>query len=117
VAAFADCHGALSEWPEAGDLFLLASPERTRFVAIGIVALVNAPTLLRSGVVAYPCTTIEGERRGDLAEGSAITIGGFWPYDLRVRVRIISRHLSLAFGDRFIRWTALDRLTGREVAS
>ena len=91
---------ALSPSPALGDIFLLGSAQGNRHVLAGIVAVVETVTTMLNDVVAYVCTTIEGELAPARPGASAP----------RVSVRLVRRRLSPAFGDCFIRWCELPAL-------
>lgn len=95
LAAFARRANVLDERPEIGDVFLLWSPMRQRFVHTGIVLYVAGRGGFDSGPAFYECVVLSPNVHADGR------IGG--PTTLR-----LTRRISPANGDRFIRWTELD---------
>ena len=93
---FAESRGVLHEEPRAGDIFLLASGTRGTFSRGGIVIQVLNPDSRDDGRRFDECLTIEGDPTGKLASQGAIAIR---------RLRLLSSNM----GDRFIRWSELDR--------
>lgn len=100
LADFATCHGTLASSPLAGDVFLLGSPAADRQVLAGIVMAVESMRALLDGGSAFVCQTIEGRLGLDGMGDAAPTV---------VNARIVRRQLSVAYGDRFIRWCDLPR--------
>ena len=95
LGAFARFRNALSpRMPAPGDVFLLWSPTRSRFVHAGIVLMAERFGALCSVPPRYACHTIEGN----------VTATGVLGGDRLTRVQ---RILSPVRGDRTIRWTAL----------
>ena len=103
LAEFARTEQVLSaEAPEAGEVFLLWSPSKERFVHTGIVLSAQRFEISRDNgkggtrrEARFECHTIEGN----------ITSTGYVGGDRLARVR---RVLSPARGDRTIRWTELE---------
>jgi hypothetical protein len=93
LAAYARLRGVLHEAPETGDLFLLWSSTRKRFVRTGIVIRITGSGHWPSGGPYHECVTIEGNTSETLAAGG--------------RILMHERRFSPALGDRFVRWTAL----------
>jgi len=100
LADFATCHGTLASSPLAGDVFLLGSPAADEQVLAGIVMAVESMRALLDGGTAFVCQTIEGRLGVDGMGDAAPTV---------VNARIVRRQLSVAYGDRFIRWCELPR--------
>jgi hypothetical protein len=98
LADFGRGRNVLAERAVAGDLFLQWSPAKDAFVRAGIVACV-------AGVGVYK----EKSRYVDVL---SIEGGGddFWGFSVGP-VRELVRRLSADSGDRFLRWTDLDRYT------
>jgi hypothetical protein len=95
LAAFGAESGVLHEQPEVGDIFLQWTPRRATFVHAGIVVAVLARGGRGSAAPYYDVDTIEGDTNthGHLGGGGATRV---------------TRRLSAAKGDRFLRWTALE---------
>jgi hypothetical protein len=103
LAAYALLHGVLREAPEVGDLFLLKSRARRRFVRAGIVVRIIGDGFWPNGGCFHECVTIEANTSETLAAGG--------------RILMHSRRFSPAVGDRFVHWTALEaRASHAEVA-
>lgn len=100
LAEFACRANVLDERPEIGDLFLLWSPMRQRFVHTGIVLYVAGRGGFDSGPAFFECVVLSPNVHPDGR------IGG--PTTLR-----LTRRISPENGDRFVRWTELEpkRLT------
>lgn len=97
LAKFAQEKGVLSaEAPEAGEVFLLWSPVKKRFVHVGIVLWALPVDADLCEVPSFECRTIEGN----------VTQAGCVGGDRLARVR---RLLSAARGDRVVRWAALQQ--------
>lgn len=96
-ARLAEVHGALIvAWPRAGDLFLLWSTRRKRFVHVGIVAAYRHVTgLMPNGASYMECETIEGN----------VDSAGHWH---RSGIHRCTRRIVAEKGDRIIRWSDLD---------
>ena len=94
LADFAEDGDLLTATPEPGDIFLQYSPIRKEFIHAGIVVDVTLSARLTRKARFYEVYTIEGD----------VDQNG-WPGGGRTMK--IRRHLSSAFGDRFIRWSAL----------
>ena len=99
-ARFAEGHGLLVEGaPRAGDVFLLWSKRRKRFVHTGIVAAYcNATGLLPNGSPYVSCETIEGN----------VDAAGHWSQN---GIHRLSRKLVAERGDRLIRWADFGRVS------
>jgi hypothetical protein len=95
LAAFGAERRALHEQPEAGDIFLQWAFHRATFVHAGIVVAVVARGGRGSASPYYDVDTIEGDTYADGHLGGGMTIR-------------MTRRLSAATGDRFLRWTALE---------
>jgi hypothetical protein len=94
MAAYARLHGVLHQAPETGDLFLLWSRARRRFMRAGIVVRIKRAAAWPAGGAYYECVTIEANTSETLAAGG--------------RILMHARRFSPALGDRFVHWTALD---------
>lgn len=96
-ARFAKRRGVLLQAdPRRGDVFLLWSQRRKRFVHAGIVAEYDHATgILPNGTSYMECETIEGN----------VNAAGHWP---RAGIHRQTRRLVAERGDRFIRWADLD---------
>jgi hypothetical protein len=91
--------------PEIGEVFLLWSPAKCRFVHAGIVLAAERFDAGGREAARYECLTIEGN----------VTPAGSVGGDRLARVR---RILSPGRGDRTIRWTELEtRATATRVTS
>lgn len=93
LGQFARARAVLRSDPEAGDVFLVFSPELKRFAHTGIVVAV-AKTEASPDDSVYTCTTIEGNTSDDGSREGRATLAR-------------QRTFSLKRGDRFIRWTDL----------
>jgi len=91
LAAWAVEHRVLHTEPEPGDVFLLWSARRLRFIRSGIVAHVHCCGFLPDLDHYYACLTIEGNTDESFASNG------------RSMLRHV-RPLSSDRGDRFIRW-------------
>ena len=94
LAAYAQLHGVLHDVPETGDVFLLWSRGRMRFVRAGIVVRMQGAGNWPNGKPYHECMTIEANTSETLAAGG--------------RILRHSRRFSPFLGDRFVRWTALE---------
>lgn len=96
LAAFAARHFVLAaDEPEAGDIYLLWSPAKKRFVRAGILLSRSRRFRYPSGGKRYECLTIDGDTNRDGALRGSDTA-------------VVHRVLSPSSGDRLIRWTLLD---------
>ena len=102
LAEFAEQHGVIASSPAIGDVFLLASIDRSRYVRAGVVVMVETVTATPSDDLEFICTTIEGELDGELSEAD----DGNEALDA-ITARFFRRRLSPALGDCFIRWCDL----------
>ena len=93
LVAFAAERDVFAARPKAGDIYLLWSPQLKRFESAGVIAFVDDVRCLVNGARAFDCETVGP------ADGLAQR-----------------RRLSLANGDRFIRWTALEYGNAGEAA-
>jgi hypothetical protein len=96
LAAFGAQHGVIHDSPEDGDIFLQYGPRQRRFVHAGIVVSVVAHGRSSRSTPYFDVVTIEGDTDQSGRLGGGVT--------LRVK-----RRLSPAAGDRFLRWTELER--------
>ncbi|HEY2854875.1 MAG TPA: hypothetical protein VGJ18_18595 [Gemmatimonadaceae bacterium] len=82
--------------PNPGDVYLLWSPAKKRFVRAGIILGLTRRHVYPSGRIGYECLTVDADTtlRGSLRGASTA---------------IIRRMLSPDAGDRWIRWPLLDR--------
>jgi hypothetical protein len=97
LADFARTRGVLSaEKPQSGEIFLLRSPSKRRFVHAGIVLMAERFDVGGAEIARYECYAIEAD----------ITPTGCMGGDRLARVR---RILAPGRGDRTIRWTALEQ--------
>jgi hypothetical protein len=94
LAAYALLRGVLQETPEAGDVFLLWSRARRRYVRTGIVVRVDGNGEGMDGALWHECVTIEANTSQTLAAGG--------------RILRHSRRFVPSLKDRFVRWTALE---------
>jgi hypothetical protein len=97
LAAFAGDNFVLADdEPNPGDIYLLWSPAKKRFVRSGIILGVTRRQVYPSGRMGYECLTVDADTtvRGSL-RGPCTAI--------------IRRMLSPDAGDRWIRWPLLDR--------
>jgi hypothetical protein len=94
IAAFARSTNILDPRPEVGDLFVLWSPSRRRFVHTGIVLQVGQRGEFHNGQAFVECSVLSPNVHPDGRFGG--------PSTLR-----LTRRISPAHGDWFIRWTEL----------
>lgn len=97
LAVFAaDNYVLADDEPNPGDIYLLWSPAKKRFVRAGIILGLTRQHIYPSGRIGYECLTVDGDTtvRGSLRGPSTA---------------IIRRLLSAGAGDRWIRWPLLDR--------
>jgi hypothetical protein len=95
LATFGVEHGVMREQPEAGDVFLQWAPRRMTFVHAGIVVAVLARGGRGSRAPYYDLDTIEGDTDAHGHLGGGVTMH-------------MTRRLSAAAGDRFLRWADLE---------
>lgn len=96
LATFAERHLVLTtDPPQIGDIYLLWSPARKRFVRAGIVLACTQPLGFPSGRTGYECLTIDGDTTGTGSLRGPCTA-------------IVRRVLSPGAGDRLIRWPEID---------
>lgn len=101
LAAFAAEHFVLAaDEPDPGDIYLLWSPAKKRFMRAGIVLSRSRRFRYPSGRRHYECLTIDGDTTRDGSLRGGVTA-------------IVQRVLSPSSGDRFIRWPLLE-ITARE---
>lgn len=103
LAEFAEQRGVLASSPAIGDVFLLASVDRRRYIRAGIIAGIETVASTSDDDPEFVCTTIEGELDGELGEAD----NGRRALEV-ITASIVRRRLSPALGDRFIRWYELD---------
>ena len=95
LAQYADTSGLLRLAPLVGDLFLMWSPAKHRFVRVGILLHMDHWINDHALGPCYGCVTIEGESRNvTQREGTAVLMQQRW---------VVPK-----LGDRFVRWTAAD---------
>jgi hypothetical protein len=95
LAAFGASRAILHSQPAAGDIFLQYTPRRRGFMHAGIVVDVIASGRYDARTPYYDLDTIEGDTDVDGRVAGGVT-------------RRMTRRLSPASGDRFLRWAELE---------
>ena len=95
LAQFGEAQRILRDEPAPGDVFLVAHPRTKTFIQAGVIASVEARGRYDDRTPYFDAYTIVGDTDETGSPG-------------RGRTMRLNRRLSLALGDRFLRWSDMD---------
>jgi len=95
LAQFGEAQRILRDEPAAGDVFLVSHPRTKTFIQAGVIASVEARGRYDGRTPYFDAYTIVGDTDETGSPG-------------RGRTMRLNRRLSLALGDRFLRWSDMD---------
>ena len=95
LAQFGEAQRILRDEPAAGDVFLVSHPRTKTFIQAGVIASVEARGQYDGRTPYFDAYTIVGDTDETGSPG-------------RGRTMRLNRRLSLALGDRFLRWADMD---------